>query len=590
MGFKQFSLERFPKQLLFIFLIVIYYIIGFSLIGKTSVTSDESAYIGAAYAYTEGLGLNQEHPLFFKLINSVILNLFYPNYNLTVPTINIISGEESIEARLAAFNLGYNVLMDNHNNFQSLLFSLRLPYLIFNSFIFVWLYLYSFILKKIPSKISLIFAILYVFSPSFYGHNFLTAFDVSVSVYALLSILTLMAIYDTVIKGDSQFLALHFLVFIFCLFVGLNAKFSNLILLPITIGTYIFLGFYLFKEQKNDRFLNFLGLGALSLTIQAISISLMYRWAFRNLPNQSLIDNFYFYIDGIGMNLSTAGGIREPFWNGEFVSITSLDYLSKIFWFKENPGLFVIGLFLLSMLVYKISSQKTVIKNNINKKTLPLIILAIAYPLIYFWLTKDSRFIIGYRYFYPIILFVYLSIASLTLLLKHKWQKYVLLGGLTLYIYLGVLGIPQSLSYVNPLWHQEKWKLADDSTINWGQETKHSVEYLLTHNLLATDNKNVITYQLFGVNIGFVQYLDLLSKIKDYPINIDSYYAQPRFNPETETITQLPHQYLLIDSTVKQQIYVQKETNPIAAENWNFLINHQPIYSRNDIIFLYKLS
>ena len=250
----------------------------------------------------------------------------------------------------------------------------------------------------------------------------------------------------------------------------------------------------------------------------------------------------------------------------------------------------MLGLFTFSILIYTLTYQRQVIKNYINKQNLPLIILGTAYPLIYFWLTKDSRFIIGYRYFYPIIVFVYLLIASLTVFLKHKWQKYVLLGGLTLYVYLGMLGIPQSLSYVNPLWNQEKWKLADDSTINWGQETEHGVEYLLTHKLLPKDNDNTITYQLFGVNIGFVQYLDLLTKIQDYPINIQSYYAQSRFNPETETITQLPHQYLLIDSTVKQKIYVQRETNPIAAENWNFLSNNKPIYSRNDIIFIYKIS
>nr|MDJ0510092.1 hypothetical protein [Crocosphaera sp.] len=228
-------------------------------------------------------------------------------------------------------------------------------------------------------------------------------------------------------------------------------------------------------------------------------------------------------------------------------------------------------------------------KDYVNKKNLPLIILASAYPLIYFWLTKDSRFIIGYRYFYPILLFVYLLIASLTVLLKHKWQKYVLLGGLTLYIYLGVLGIPQSLSYVNPLWHQEKWKLADDSTINWGQETEQVVQYLLNNKLLPEDNNNVITYQLFGVNIGFVQYLDLLSKMQSYPMDIQSYYAQPRFNSEQQKIINLPHKYLLIDSTVKQQIYAQKEENAIAKENWTFLKNNQTIYSRNDIIFIYQL-
>ncbi|MGK7883537.1 MAG: hypothetical protein AB4057_02800 [Crocosphaera sp.] len=590
MALKYFTIKQFPRQLLFILLIIIYYIIGFYLITETSITSDESAYIGAAYAYTQGLGLNQEHPLFFKLINSLILNIFYSDYNLEVPSINIISGEESIEARLAAFNLGYNLLMDKYSNFHQLLFTLRLPHLFFNSFIFVWLYLYTFIFKKIPERISIIFAILYVFAPNFYSHNFLIAFDVSVSVYALLSILTLMIIYQTFIKENDQFLGIHFFIFNLCLFIAISAKFSNLILLPITMFTYIWVSIILFKKNKTSRLIYLLFLAFLSSIIQLFLILSMYSWAFRNLVEQSIIENIWIYIDGIKMNLSTAGGIREPFWNGNFVPITSLEYLAKIFWFKENPSLFIIGLFLILILINKMIFQKTNIKNYVNRKNLPLIILASAYPLIYFWLTKDSRFIIGYRYFYPILLFVYLLIASLTVLLKHKWQKYVLLGGLTIYVYLGIIGIPQSLSYVNPIWNQEKWKLADDSTINWGQETEPGVEYLLTHKLLPKDNDNFITYQLFGVNISFVQYLDLLSKIEEYPINIESYYAQSRFNPDTETITKLPHQYLLIDSTVKQKIYVQKETNPIAAENWNFLINNQPIYSRNDIIFIYKIS
>ncbi|MEL4896487.1 hypothetical protein [Crocosphaera sp. Alani8] len=590
MRFKCFSFKQFDRQLAFVFLIIVYYIIGIYLISQTSITSDESAYIGAAYAYTQGLGLNQEHPLFFKLINSLIISVFYPEYNLTVPSINIVSGQESIEARLAAFNLGYNLLMENPETFHKLLFDLRLPYLFFNSFIFIWLYLYTFIFKKLPFKISIVFLILYIFSPSFYSHNFLIAFDVSVSVYAVLSILTLMAIYQTTIDGNQKFLETHFFIFTLCLFVALNAKFSNLILLPITLLTYSLISFYLFKQKKISSLIRFLTLSILSLAVQVVLTILMYRWAFGNLLNKSIINNFGAYIDGIKMNLSTAGGIREPFWNGQFVPIISLEYLAKIFWFKENPGLFIIGLFLILITVYKIVSEKQAIKNYINKQNLPLIILATAYPLIYFWLIHDSRNIIGYRYFYPIILFVYLLIASLTVVLKHKWQKYVLICSLTLYVYLGIVGISQSLSYVNPLWSQEKWKLTDDSTINWGQETEQAVKYLLNNNLLPKDNNNAITYQLFGVNIGFVQYLDLLSKIQSYSINIESYYAPPRFNPETEIIAQLPYQYLLIDSTVKQKIYAHKETNPIASENWNFLINIQPIYSRNDIIFVYKIS
>lgn len=61
---KNLILKNWLTKSLFIILILIYFLIGIYLINQTSITSDESAYIGAAYAYTKGLGLNQEHPLF----------------------------------------------------------------------------------------------------------------------------------------------------------------------------------------------------------------------------------------------------------------------------------------------------------------------------------------------------------------------------------------------------------------------------------------------------------------------------------------------------------------------------------------------
>jgi hypothetical protein len=204
-------------------------------------------------------------------------------------------------------------------------------------------------------------------------------------------------------------------------------------------------------------------------------------------------------------------------------------------------------------------------------------------------LTHRSRFIIGYRYFYPIIIFIYWGISWLTILIKHKWQQYLLISSLSLYICLGWLGVSQSLSYVNPLWTQEKWQLTDDSTINWGQETQHGVQYLLDHRLLPKKNTNVITYQTFGVNINFVQYLEILSKQKNYPLDIQSYYAHSPFNATKLDIAKLPEKYLLIDSTVKQQIMANSQNNTIAANNLKFIENQKPLYSHNDILFIYQL-
>ncbi|BAP17715.1 hypothetical protein ETSB_0913 [cyanobacterium endosymbiont of Epithemia turgida isolate EtSB Lake Yunoko] len=578
-------------------MVLVYFILGIYLISQTSITSDEPAYIGAAYAYTQGLGLNQEHPLFFKLVNSLIINLFFSDYNIIVPSINIISGEENREVRLAAFNLGYSFLLERPENFKKLMFILRFCYLFINSIFLIWMYFFTFCIPQIPTSVSICLGILYVFSPSFYSHNFLMSFDVSVSIYALSSIWTIIIIIRQLEKFKNSELIICFFILNLLFFLAINAKFSNLILVPIILFAYSISLIYLLRKNLKNLAIKFGILGFISLFIQPILIIFMYRYAFRNLSNQSIIDNIQRYIQGIQMNLSTAGGIRKPFWYEDFTPITSLEYLNKIFWFKENPALFIITIVIIIILITQLIIERINVKHCIqkllnirrNKYKLYLFFLGVSYPLIYLKLTYNSRFIIGYRYFYPLIIFIYFGIAYLTVFLDKKWQKYFLIGSFSLYIYFGLLGIPQSLSYVNPLWTSEKWRLADDSTINWGQETQHAVNYLLTNYLLPEKNIDTIVYKTFGVNINFVQYLYLLSQEKNYAIDIQSYYSYDYFNPEITDITQLNVKYLLIDSTVKQQIISRIFYNPIVEKNWGFLANNIPIYSRNDIIFIYQL-
>ncbi|WP_267383221.1 hypothetical protein [Cyanobacterium sp. uoEpiScrs1] len=597
MNLKKINLYALPNRLIFTVFILVYFILGIYLINQTSITSDESAYIGAAYSYTQGLGLNQEHPLFFKLVNSLIINLFFSDYQIVVPPVNIISGEENREVRLAAFNLGYSFLLEHPENFKKIVFILRYCYLFINSIFLIWIYFFTFIFPQIPFKLSICLEILYVFSPSFYSHNFLISFDVPVSIYALLSIWTVIIIIHKSELFKMTELIICFFILNLVFFLAINAKFSNLILTPIILSAYLINLIYLARKNLKILAIKFGILGFVSLLIQPILIVLMYGYAFRNLPNQSIIDNLLRYIQGIQMNLSTVGGIRKPFWDKNFVSITSFEYLNKIFWFKENPALFVLIIFVIIMIVYQLIIKyrhiPRIYQKLVNTKKyivrLSFFVLCISYPLTYFLLIYKSRFIIGYRYFYPLIIFIYSGIAYLTIFFNKKWQQYILIGSFSLYIYFGLLGIPQSLSYVNPLWTLEKWRLTDDSTINWGQETQHAVEYLLNNHLLPEKNVDAIVHKTFGVNINFVQYLYILSQQKKYTIDIQSYHSYDNFNPETTNITELNAKYLLIDSTVKQQIVSQSFNNYIATNNRNFLDNHVPIYSRNDIIFIYQL-
>ena len=428
MNFKEINIYPLPNKLIFIAFILVYFILGAYLISQTSITSDEPAYIGAAYAYTQGLGLNQEHPLFFKLVTSLIINIFFSDYQIVVPPINIISGEENREVRLAAFNLGYSFLLEHPENFKQLIFILRFCYLFINSIFLIWMYFFTFCLPQIPTNTSICLEILYVFSPSFYSHNFLISFDVPVSIYALSSLWTMIIIIRQLEQFKKNELIISFIVLNVVFFLAINAKFSNLILVPIIISAYSISLFYLFKKQLKNLAIKFACLGFTSFLVQPILIICMYRYAFRNLPNQSIIDNIQRYRQGIQMNLSTLGGIREPFLDRKFTPITSLEYLNKIFWFKENPALFIIIILIILILInimvvepgcIKHWSQKlaTLIK---NRWQLYLLCLGVSYPLIYLSLTYNSRFIIGYRYFYPLIIFIYLGVAYFACINKNN--------------------------------------------------------------------------------------------------------------------------------------------------------------------------
>ena len=147
----------------------------------------------------------------------------------------------------------------------------------------------------------------------------------------------------------------------------------------------------------------------------------------------------------------------------------------------------------------------------------------------------------------------------------------------------------QSLSYVNFFWTKEKWLFTNDSTLNWGQEHFSAARYLLEKKLLPTKNDNIIIGRTFSVFGGFNEYLELLSKKLNYPLDVKTYYETPLFDPFTSAIGQSVYKYLLIDSEVLQQLVRESATNKIAQDNLIFLKTHLPIFNSNGILFIYQL-
>jgi hypothetical protein len=415
-------------------------------------------------------------------------------------------------------------------------------------------------------------------------------------VSSLMTILTLAIAVHSAIQLSGKYLLWQFVILTFSLGFAINTKFSNLLLLPVILMTLMVTTIYLFTNQKIKLGFKFLCLSLLSLGLQPLFIFWVYRIAFRSLPGQSLQDIFNRYLMGIQLTQEVAKGEQIPFLHGQFRAVNYGQYLSKIIWFKENPLLFFLIILILFAIIkaYQVFYKRQFLKEIKDLKNpllylSSLIVLVGAYPLTYVVLAKDSHFILGYRYFYPVLIFLYFLMAVLAVSLQAYYSQKLLIWGLILYAVAGVIAVPQTLSYVNPLWNQNKWLLSNDSTINWGQENRRVAQFLLNHQLLPTVNQDNFIQRTFGTVINVNQYLEIIAQQQDYPIDIQSYYHQPRFEPLQNEIASLPHQYLVIDSTVWQDIYAKRENQAIAEKNWDYLQKHRPIYSHNDIMFIYQL-
>jgi hypothetical protein len=211
------------------------------------------------------------------------------------------------------------------------------------------------------------------------------------------------------------------------------------------------------------------------------------------------------------------------------------------------------------------------------------------YPLLYLFLARSSRFVIGYRHFYPVLIFIYTLLAIATVVIKTKPQKLFLSFCLTLYIVFGIAGVSQSLSYVNFFWTKDKWQFTNDSTLNWGQEHRRVAEYLITEKIIPPKNNNILIGRTFSVFGGVNEYLETLSKKFNYPLEMQTYYNTPLFDPFKSLIHESKYKYLLIDSEVMQQLVRESKKNKIALENLNFLQKNKPIFNSNQIVFIYQL-
>lgn len=624
--------------ILFSILLLCYLGIGAYLIFHVPVTADEPAHLSAAQSYSQGQGLNPEHPPLLKFINSLFLQVVFPN---------LYSQDDNQWSRSWTF------LYSKEYRLENILRVSRFVYLIFNSLIIIWLTIYTLRFKLIPLYPSIILTILYIFSPSFYSHNFLITFDVASATTLLGTLLSTSIVIINLEKFSNRQFWFHSSLAALWLVACLGTKFSNAIVVPfIFIFLVVLFVYYSLKKQYLwlKRVVIFTCvLGFLSTLI----LGSIFTWSFRNV-NKPLIENVdevktsqnrdiinfsrklpkpaNLYLEGAMMTKLRSTDSSDNFLTDHYEVITFKQLILRVFWFKENPVLILmmiliifISFILITRLIYNISENVWLnfqeVFNTLNNymfKNFNYIIsvsLIFLYPVLFFYLAGSSLLTIGYRHFYPVLIVIYLAISVLFYyaakslvqenldtkniqqnfknFLLHTFTVHTSVFVIILYILFGLSGVRSNIGYVNFLWQKESWRLANDSTTYWGQNDYFAWHFLINkkHILDATDPVVVSSnwHYLKGSLISPQREIYIITGQ-----NISDKGTEKLFDgsidPRHTLIQSQTQKYLIADEVTFQHATDEaRKGNIVAKQNLDFLNSKKPIFNYNDTIFVYEI-
>jgi hypothetical protein len=589
----------------FLILLLAYFLIGFFQINYTPITTDEIAHLSAGQGITQGLDLNLEHPPLLKALDSIPLGIFFSNFK---------TSETGQWSRSVEF------LTKSEYNQSQIILVARSVYLIFNSLLILWLILYTCVLKKLDPKFSLILATLYTFSPPFFGQDYIIAFDVAGSITALMTMMSFAVLIYNLDKLSKRDFRIQLGIFTVLLFAALNSKFSNYLLLPILVlvGLWILGKSLVQKNWSQSRQVLVSGVGV--TLVVTVATWILFAVCYRNgsvpsvsgndiniqVQNSWFADPFIRLATGL---LNSLGRSNYPFSNfidDHYEVISFADFIKRVFWYKENPGLFfffevtgILGLIWLGqkLVNWRKFNLKEFVKIQYNN--ILVVVTILLFPVIYIANAWNSQLTIGYRHFYPVLIFIYFGTAWLSyiFLLKNPTRVKNIATGILLgfYVLYGLIGVPQSLSYVNFLWTKPKWQLITDSTVSWTETGGWAIRYMTQNHLLdigSTPEDGKTWNTVFDVAGG-----------PTLPTYVDA--AMPKGQTVTDPgsvlidlsknrIKDIQKKYVALDifaiQRMSNEIWLNSDNAEISKENMDYIQNVKPIYSLNDTVFIYQLN
>jgi hypothetical protein len=564
---------------------------------NTGITTDETAHLSAAHSYIQGQGLNPEHPTLLKLLNGLVIRLCCWDG----PSENLNQWSRGVE---------YLTYFDDETS-PWILFTSRITYIVFNSIFLIWLFLYTQRFKLLDLNFAKFLAILYTFSPNVITHGGLITFDVAILAAIGCGVVSTYGLIKQRVQSDNFDPKLVWL-FIISMGIMVNVKYSGvLFVLLIVFAMGVFTLLY-----KKVRFKEFWG-----ICKKLILFLLSFTWVINFFAARSyeaaeytsgiVIKPIVYYVSGFTASFFRSDDASENFFGGQYVEATFGEFVFRVSIFKENPVLIFISLLVFGSIIY-LGYRQVKKKNNLTKTLaikLPsfkpnslrsiftkfleinshsvlilVTILSAVMGLIYFGLAYNSKFTIGYRHFFPSTILVYIVLASALFWLKdiNKYFKNSVVFLLLFYIFFGSLSTLQGVSYVNFLWLDDKYALANDSTINWHQDNIYAYNYVNQLSLNEGREIKVLEQVWRGPFYGYNFHVIIEGEV-EFVDNRNGYLTH-------SLLKDSEGEYLILGSDRLQSlIHEQNNGNETAKANYQYLQDLELEYSRNEVIFVYKL-
>lgn len=441
-------------------LVAVFVVQSLSASLQKSPVFDEPPHIaaGLAYVHAHVFHTNLQHPPLLKEIAAVSLSIAgirWPQSPLVQAMLRDVTDHEQL-----GWPVGDNIIRSN--GADRVLFWARLPFILLGALL-GWL-IYWWGRELIGSTAALAALFLYAFDPTFIAHSGLVTTDVGVATFA---ILFLFALWRLIQRPDAK----HALLCGLALGAALDAKFSAVLLLPVT--ALLLAGAILWPLSPDNvesalgkrPWMRFASLFILMCLIAALFVEASYFF-----PHDPLL-----YLDGLkkvnadhtpGYQAYLHGTLAPHFFSAFGVAYLLKEPLATVL-------LSIAGLLLL-----------------LRSKTMPDLSKLFLFlpPFVFFVVISVKADNLGIRYLTPALPFACLlaGLALQELFRKTAWGRY-LAAALCLWIVVEAMAIyPDHLSYFNesacllespgkigldggsrcgPLW-------LEDSNVDWGQGLK----------------------------------------------------------------------------------------------------------------------